>query len=85
MIFKMYQKNIVIMAIGMFFWGMKILLLSCLKISQGKFQKNLVMLTFSAKCLHKRCIKGTCFSQGAKSKDMRYNNLVFCLDDGKQT
>lgn len=41
--------------------------------------------TFSAKCDHNRCMKGMCFIQGAKSRDIRYNSLVLFVDEGKHT
>lgn len=31
------------------------------------------------------CMNGMCFSIGAKSNDILYNNLVLCLDEGRQT
>ncbi len=41
--------------------------------------------TWLARCCHKYWIKGTCFRNGAKSRAIRYNNLVFPGDDGMHT
>lgn len=41
--------------------------------------------TCSAKCLHMYCMNGMCLSTGAKSRDILYSNLVFFVDEGKQT
>lgn len=41
--------------------------------------------TFSAKYLQRYCMKGMCWSTGAKSSDILYSNLVLSLDEGKQT
>lgn len=44
-----------------------------------------ISFTFSAKCLHRMCMKGMCCKIGAKSSDILYNSLVLFRDDGKHT
>jgi hypothetical protein len=56
-----------------------------IQIQSGGWLQLWPCFTLLARCCHKYWMKGTCLRNGAKSRAIRYNSLVFPGDDGMHT